>query len=140
MIWDYQVTGIWQVSEATEAAKYGQRPGDPKVANNYTADDTKNGNGTTTPVYNDNDKVFLGQSAPPIMWSLRNEFNYKSFNFSFNMYSYWGHKITTGIYLNQDNGTSLVTNLANTWKKDYWTIENGATNVSQGWMPRDLQV
>ncbi len=131
VIWDYQVTGIWQVSEAAEAAKYNQRPGDPKVANNYTADDTKNGNGTTTPVYNDNDKVFLGQSAPPIMWSLRNEFSYKNFNFSFNLYSYWGHKILTGIYLNQDNGTSLVTNLANTWKKDYWTIENGATNVAR---------
>ncbi|MBO9563887.1 MAG: SusC/RagA family TonB-linked outer membrane protein [Niastella sp.] len=130
-IWNYQVTGIWQKEEAAEAAKYGQRPGDPKVANNYTADDIKNANGTTTPVYNDNDKVFLGQSAPPIMWSLRNEFTYKDFNFSFNMYSYWGHKILAGIYLNQDNGTSLVTNLANTWKKDYWTVDRPTNDVAR---------
>lgn len=118
-IWNYNVTGIWQANEVAEAAKYGQRPGDPKVANNYTADD-KNG----VPVYNDNDKEFLGQTNPPIMWSLRNDFNYKNFNFSFNMYSYMGHKSLSGAYLNQDNGTSLVTNLANTWEKEYWTIEN----------------
>lgn len=123
-IWNYRVTGIWQADEAVEAARYGQRPGDPKVANNYTADDVKNTNGTTTPVYNDNDKEFLGQTAPPVMWSLRNDFSYKNFNFSFNIYSYMGHKSLDGAYLNQDNGTSLVTNLANAYDKKYWTLEN----------------
>lgn len=57
-IWDYEVTGIWQVNEVEEAAKYGQKPGDPKVANHYTADDRKNADGTTTAVYNNNDKRF----------------------------------------------------------------------------------
>lgn len=118
-IWNYRVTGIWQSYEAAEALKYGQRPGDPKVANNYTADDV---NGS--PVYNDKDKEFLGQTNPPIMWSLRNDFTYKNLNFSFNMYSYWGHKSLNGTYLNQDNGTSSVTNLRNTWDKTYWTLEN----------------
>jgi TonB-linked SusC/RagA family outer membrane protein len=51
-IWNYRVTGIWQVDEIDEAAKYGQKPGDPKVANNCTADDKADG----TPVYNDKDK------------------------------------------------------------------------------------
>ncbi|TKC10492.1 SusC/RagA family TonB-linked outer membrane protein [Pedobacter polaris] len=126
-IWNYRVTGIWQANEVTEAAKYGQRPGDPKVANNYTADDNANG----TPVYNDKDKEFLGQTNPPIMWSLRNEFTYKNLNFSFNMYSYMGHKSLNGAYLNQDNGTSLVTNLANTWKKNYWTLENPTNDFAR---------
>ncbi|TCC87308.1 SusC/RagA family TonB-linked outer membrane protein [Pedobacter frigiditerrae] len=125
-IWNYRVTGIWQANEVTEAAKYGQRPGDPKVANNYTADDN---NGV--PVYNDKDKEFLGQTNPPIMWSLRNDFNYKNFNFSFNMYSYMGHKSLNGAYLNQDNGTSLVTNLANTWEKNYWTLENPTNDFAR---------
>lgn len=40
------------------------------------------------------------------------------------MYSYWGHKSLNGTYLNQDNGTSSVTNLRNTWDKTYWTLEN----------------
>ncbi|WP_223154723.1 SusC/RagA family TonB-linked outer membrane protein [Aestuariibaculum sediminum] len=56
-IWDYEVIGIWQKDEWQEAERYGQRPGDPKVANHYTADDAADG----TPVYNDNDKVFLGK-------------------------------------------------------------------------------
>ncbi len=122
-IWNYNVTGIWQVDEVAEAAKYGQRPGDPKVANNYTADDKVDGSSTPY-VYNDSDKEFLGQTAPPIMWSLRNDFNYKNLNFSFNIYSYWGHKSLSGIYLNQDNGSSLVTYNANAYVKDYWTVDN----------------
>ncbi|MCX2476980.1 SusC/RagA family TonB-linked outer membrane protein [Pedobacter sp. MC2016-05] len=130
-IWNYRVTGIWQANEATEAARYNQRPGDPKVANNFTGDDIVNANGTTTPVYNDNDKEFLGQTAPPIMWSMRNDFTYKNFNFSFNMYSYWGHKSLSGAYLNQDNGSSLVTNLANAYQKEYWTLENPSTEFAR---------
>ncbi|NGM66579.1 SusC/RagA family TonB-linked outer membrane protein [Sphingobacterium sp. SGR-19] len=124
-IWDYRVTGIWQVDEIEEAARYEQRPGDPIVANNYTADDKQNADGTTTPVYNDNDKEFLGQSQAPIMWSLRNDFAYKNFTFSFNMYSYWGGKSRHRAYLNQDNGTSTISEgLANTYEKQYWTPEN----------------
>ncbi|MNK03580.1 Vitamin B12 transporter BtuB [compost metagenome] len=123
-IWDYRVTGIWQVNEIDEAARHGQRPGDPKVANNYTADDKVDANGRITPVYNDNDKEFLGQKQAPIMWSLRNDFTYKNFNFSFNIYSYWGHKRLNGAYLNQDNGTSTISQgLANTYEKPYWTLE-----------------
>ena len=29
-IWDFEVDGIWQLNEATEAAKVNQNPGDPK--------------------------------------------------------------------------------------------------------------
>lgn len=123
-IWNYRVTGIWQVNEVAEAARFGQRPGDPKVANNYTADDIKNPNGTTTPVYNNNDKEFLGQEQAPIMWSLRNDFTYKNVNFSFSMYSYWGHKSLNTAYLNQDNSVSLVTYNANAYEKPYWTLDN----------------
>lgn len=123
-IWNYRVKGIWQVNEAAEAARYGQRPGDPKVANNYTADDTKNADGTTTAVYNNSDKEFLGQTTPPIMWSLRNDFTWKNFNFSFNIYSNWGSKSLSTAYLNQDNSVSLVTYNANTYRKKYWTLNN----------------
>ena len=31
VIYDYEKIGIWQTNEATEAAKYGQEPGDIKV-------------------------------------------------------------------------------------------------------------
>ncbi|SFE60175.1 TonB-linked outer membrane protein, SusC/RagA family [Chitinophaga sp. CF118] len=124
-IWNYKVTGIWQVNEIDEAARYGQRPGDPKVANNYTADDITDASGNIKPVYNDKDKEFLGQTQAPIMWSLRNDFVYKNFNFSFSLYSYWGHKSLNRAYLNQDNGTSTISQgLANTYEKPYWTPGN----------------
>lgn len=127
-IWNYRITGIWQTSEAAEAKRYGQSPGDPKIANNYTADDRKNADGSTTPVYNDKDKEFLGQTAPPINWQLRNELTFfNNLTVSFNIYSYMGHKSLNGNYLNKDNGGSLITYNFNTFAKEYWTPEN-ATN------------
>ena len=131
-IWDYNVTGIWQKDEAEEAAIYGQRPGDPKVANNYTEDDTPKADGTTTPVYNDEDKEFLGQTAPPIHWSLRNDFTiYKNLSLSVNIYSYWGHKSLSNAYLNQDNPFSQITYDYNLYQKEYWTPENPSTEFAR---------
>jgi TonB-linked SusC/RagA family outer membrane protein len=125
VIWNYRVTGIWQVDEIEEAKKYGQKPGDPKVANNYTADDKVNPDNSTSPVYNDDDKEFLGQAAPPVHWSLRNDFTFfKNLSFSFNIYSYMGHKSLETYYLNNDNGGSRVTGGYNIFKKTYWTAEN----------------
>jgi len=125
-IWDYRVTGIWQANEVEEAAKYGQLPGDPKVANNYTADDVVNSDGSVTHVYNDRDKQFLGQTDPPIRWSLRNEFIlWKDLSVSFNIYSYMGHKSLSGNYLNNDDdGGRMAYAMANVPAKEYWTIDN----------------
>ncbi len=124
-IWDYEVTGIWQKNEVEQAAKYGQKPGDPKVANHYTADDKVNADGTTTAVYNNNDKKFLGETTPPIHWSMRNNFTfYKNWSFSFNLYSYMGHKSSDGNYLNNDNNYSQITNCQNIYMKEYWTLDN----------------
>jgi len=125
-IWDYRVTGIWQANEAEEAAKYGQAPGDPKVANNYTADDVVKADGSITPTYNDKDKEFLGQTDPPIRWSLRNDFTlWKDLNISFNIYSYMGQKSLSNYYLNtDDDGGRMAYAMANVQAKEYWTPEN----------------
>lgn len=124
-IWTYKVTGIWQPDEIEEAKKYNQVPGDPKVANIYTADDKINADGSRTPVYNNKDKVFQGQSTSPFFWQLRNSFTfYKNFEFSFNMYSYMGGKYTETRYLNSDNGSNVITYGANVSKKEYWTPDN----------------
>lgn len=124
-IWNYKVTGIWQKEEVKEAAKYGQRPGDPKVLNAYTADDKVNADGTVTPVYNNKDKQFMGETTPPVHWSLRNSFTIcKDWSFSFNMYSYMGHKSLDTNYLNNDNNYSQITNCRNVYTKKYWTVDN----------------
>lgn len=131
-IWSHRVTGIWQVDEAEEAARYGQRPGDPKVANNYTDDDKVNADGSITPVYNDEDREFLGQTRPPVNWQLRNDFTlFKNWHFSFNIYSYMGHKSLSGHYLNADNGGSRITYNFNTFEKEYWTPENPSNKYAR---------
>jgi TonB-linked SusC/RagA family outer membrane protein len=131
-IWDYRVTGIWQADEVAEAANYGQRPGDPKVANNFTDDDRVNADGSKTPVYNDKDKEILGQTAPPIHWSMRNEFTFfKNLDFSFNIYSYWGHKSMSGEYLNRVNNSSQIDNNFNIYTRDYWTPENSTNDYAR---------
>ncbi|MFP5439586.1 MAG: SusC/RagA family TonB-linked outer membrane protein [Bacteroidia bacterium] len=120
-IWNNKVTGIWQKDEWQEALKYGQRPGDPKVANIYTGDDGANG----TPVYNNKDKVFMGQTDPPVNWSLRNEFTFfKNWDLAINMYSYMGHKSLDTRYLNNFNAGSMYTNNYNAFVNPYWTVDN----------------
>ncbi len=125
-IWDYRVIGVWQASEVEEAKRHGQVPGDPKVANNYTADDKINADGTVTPVYNNKDKEFLGQTTSPFHWSLRNEFVFrKNLSVSFNIYSYIGQKRMAGAYLNNDDdGGRMTYALQNVPAKEYWTPDN----------------
>lgn len=147
-IWDYKVTGIWQTNEVEEAAKYGQRPGDPKVWNN-PANDKVNADGTTTIVYDNDDRQFLGQTTPKVNWSLRNDFRIlKDIGFSFNIYSKMGHKSTETYYLNNDNSANKITNGQNVYVKEYWTPENptneygrlnaqGPSGVSSPSMVRD---
>lgn len=129
-IWDYRVTGIWQPHEIEEAAKVGQVPGDPKVANSYTEDDIVNADGSRTPVYNDKDKEFLGQEASPWHWSMRNSFTYRNFDFSFNLYSYMGAKFLDDYYLNQGNASEIDYG-HNVTKRNYWTPENQSNEYAR---------
>ncbi len=126
-IWYYETDGVWQNTpeDIAEAALVGQKPGDPKVVNRYTEDDQILEDGTRVPVYNDNDKTYLGTTNPPIYWTLRNDFTlWKDLTFSFSLYSYMGHKSLSGNWLNNDNGGSQVTNCFNVPEKEYWTPDN----------------
>jgi len=130
-IWYYESDGVWQNTpeDIAKAALVGQKPGDPKVINNFTDDDKiiVNADGTETrvPVYNDKDKAYLGTTNPPIYWNMRNDFVlWKDLTLSFSLYSYMGHKSIAGYWLNQDNGGSQVTNASNIPSKEYWTPEN----------------
>ena len=125
-IWYYETDGVWQNTpeDIAQAALVGQKPGDPKVVNRYTDDDKVLDDGTRIPVYNDNDKTYLGPRTPPVYWNIRNDFEWKDFTFAFSLYSYMGHKSLSGNWLNQDNGGSQVTNCFNMPDKEYWTPDN----------------
>ena len=113
-IWTWKVDGIWQAEEAEEAARFNQKPGDPKVID-------RDGNG----IFNDEDKFYLGTGIPPFYWNMRHDFTFlKNLTFSFSLYSYMGHKSADRYYLNQENNSSAVTNCFNVEKKGYWTPDN----------------
>ena len=126
-IWDYKVIGIWQADEIEEAAKYGQRPGDPKVWNNPENDKYDEDGNLVEVIYGDADRVFQGQTNPPIYWSFRNQFTlWKDFDIAFSMYSYMGHKSLNNEYLNNINGQNKMTYGYNKYVRKFWTPENGS--------------
>ena len=80
-VWDPEVAGIWQIGQEAEAQRYAQYPGDFHIID---VDD----DGKITQL----DNVFQGYTEPRFRWNMRHEFNIlKAIDFSFNMYSYWGH-------------------------------------------------
>lgn len=75
-IWAYERSGIWQLGEETEAARYGLQPGDFKYID-------QNNDG----LLNNEDKVFQGYRTPRVRWSLRNEAHYKGFMLAVTLYA-----------------------------------------------------
>ena len=109
-IWDLKVLGVWQQDEATEAAKYGVKPGDFKV-------EDVNGDGK----FSDADRQFIGNENPKFRWAMRNEFTiYKNWDFSFMLYSVWGQDAS----FNQAKNNSGFIDRQNSYIVPYWTPEN----------------
>ncbi len=82
-IWGYDFVGVWQESEAEEAAIYNSAPGDPRFADINGVDE--NGDIVSGPdgKITEHDRTFLGDASPTFTGGFRNQFNYKAFEFSF---------------------------------------------------------
>ena len=132
-IWDYKVTGIWQKDEVEEAKIYGQVPGDPKVWNNPANDEYDADGNLKKVIYNNDDKVFQGQTAAPVTWALRNDFTlWKDLTLSINIYSRMGHKSLESMYLNNDDdGGGMTYRLVNKEAKEYWTVDNPSNEYAR---------
>jgi hypothetical protein len=72
VIYDYQMTGVWQTGEDASKQDPGAKPGDLKFAD-------IDGDGKITAL---GDKVIQGQTAPKWTGGLTNTFHYKQFNLS----------------------------------------------------------
>ncbi|GEO05417.1 SusC/RagA family TonB-linked outer membrane protein [Adhaeribacter aerolatus] len=115
--WGLRTLGVWQENEAEQAAKYGVKPGDFKV---------KDVNGDFK--YTNDDKEFLGYTAPRFRWTLRNEFKIlKNLDFSFMMYSYWGHINT----FNQAKNNTGFLDRSSSYVVPYWTPENARNDYAR---------
>lgn len=101
--------GIWQTSEAAQAAQYNAQPGDRKVV-----DVNKDG------VINGDDRQFAGVAVPKFYGSFTNTFKYKGFDLiTFFTYA-GGHKINNSLnrYLNAFNTWG---NMGVDYYNSYWT-------------------
>ncbi len=111
-IYGFKFIGIWQIGEEEEAAKYGMRPGDPKLLD-------VNEDGVLD---SDNDKVWQGRNQPRYRVSLRNDFTiFKRWNVSFLFAGMFGYY---GAYTNAKNGPGRYYDRRNNYVNDYWTPDN----------------
>ena len=102
--------GIWQLNEAEEAAKYGEKPGRIKI---YDV------NGDSK-IDNDNDRIILGSEVPDFVMGLNNSFRFKDFDIKIFMYWRQGqmlHAEAAGYGSYRVQGDAGL-------KFDYWTESN----------------
>jgi TonB-dependent starch-binding outer membrane protein SusC len=111
-VWNYDVTGIWQESEAADAAVYLMQPGD------FKAEDADN-NGVYEALQ---DKKFIGYRQPRFRLGLRNEFNFcKNFSASIFIRADLGH---VGAFDQALNPSSETFDKRNKMALPYWTSAN----------------
>lgn len=113
-IYDFNKIGIWQTSEAAQAASFGYLPGDIKF-------EDVNGDGK---IDANNDRKIIGSSQAKIQGGLTNRFTYKGFDFSFVMYARFGGLVVSQIHQPYAAYVNLSDGLRNTIKTDYWTPTN----------------
>ncbi|MEO6527912.1 MAG: SusC/RagA family TonB-linked outer membrane protein, partial [Gemmatimonadaceae bacterium] len=108
-IWrDYQMAGIWQTADATEAAKYGRKPGEIRVVD-------QNNDGK----FNDADKIILGNTYPSWGGSFSSRVDFKGFDLSFQAITRRGFMLRNDL----QRGNSLAGRY-NGPAVDYWTPTN----------------
>ncbi|WP_437919084.1 SusC/RagA family TonB-linked outer membrane protein [Sphingobacterium sp. LRF_L2] len=112
---DYKYLGIWQESEASEAAKYNALPGDIKLATNGIF------NEDGIHAYGANDKVILGSAVPNWTGGLQNNVTYKDFDASIFVTARWGQMISSNLITRYNPTTSEANSPDDI---DYWTPEN----------------
>lgn len=113
--YDYKYLGIWQESEAAEAAKYNSKPGGLKLATDGTF------NQAGVHAYGANDKQILGSAVPDWTAGLQNNFVYKNFDASIFLTARWGQMIASNLITRYDPTTGVGNSPDDS---DYWTPEN----------------
>lgn len=123
VIYDYKKIGIWQTSEAAQAAVYGVAPGDIKIQ------DVNKDNAITAA-----DRQVIGTFQPKLVAGLTNYFRYKNFDLNVVLYGRFGQTALVS-YLSADGsgagypffGNSRVEQL----KVNYWTPTNPTNDFPQ---------
>jgi TonB-dependent starch-binding outer membrane protein SusC len=109
VFYDYEKVGIWQTSEAAEAATFNQAPGDIKVKD-------QNGDGRITA---NDDRVVLGSTRPDWSGAFTNNVSFRGIDLSATVFARMGQMIQYQFFNaykpdGVENGAAV----------DYWTPEN----------------
>jgi TonB-linked SusC/RagA family outer membrane protein len=107
--YDLEKTGIWQLDEIDEAARYKQKPGEIKVRD-------QNNDG----VINNDDRILLGSDIPDWSGGITNRFEFKGIDFSFFLFARRGQMIRSLLHNDNNNLFGRYNNL----DVDYWTPPN----------------
>ncbi|MGV3589618.1 MAG: SusC/RagA family TonB-linked outer membrane protein [Adhaeribacter sp.] len=110
---DYKKIGIWQLGEETEAASFGAKPGEIKVADLSGPDGIPDGKITAA------DKTIIGTTVPKWTGGLNNNFRYKGFDLNVFLYARVGQWASSDYY-----GKYRRNGQDNNPRVDYWTPEN----------------
>jgi TonB-linked SusC/RagA family outer membrane protein len=111
--WGYEWQGIYTTKEATEAAKYGFKPGDNKYRdlNSDGKIDSK-------------DKFIIGNALPKFIWGFNNSFRYKNFEANILLQAVVGRKILNTVYAAATTILSDATAISHVDGKNYWSTDN----------------
>jgi TonB-linked SusC/RagA family outer membrane protein len=109
VFYDYKKTGIWQLGKESEAATYGQKPGDIKVL-----DVTNDGKITAA-----DDRIIVGSPRPKYSFGINNNLKFHDFDLSAFVYGRIGQTI-----LSEASGNYKINGMENGPNVDYWTPEN----------------
>ncbi|MDT3401190.1 SusC/RagA family TonB-linked outer membrane protein [Mucilaginibacter terrae] len=117
--WNLQTIGIWQLDQATEAAKYGQKPGQFRVRD-FDNDGVIN---------QDKDRFLDGKRTPDWTGGVYTNLQYKSFDLSAQGYFQTGARDRNQFYVSYqlENNNGALNNQV----KDYWTPENPSNSMGQ---------
>ena len=123
VVYQYKIIGVWQTSEAAQAAVYGQVPGQYKIQ------DINKDNKITAA-----DRQVLGSDIPNWFGGITNTVNYANFDLGFTIYTRQG-TYQQSTFLNQfldgDQGRARF----NAYERSYWT----PTNPSNRWANNALE-
>ncbi|MCP9767840.1 TonB-dependent receptor [Lacihabitans sp. LS3-19] len=111
-LYSWVFDGIWQLDEAEAAKAFGQYPGNVKIKD-------LDGDGVIT----DKDRTIVGKQTPDLLLGMRNNMNYKNFDFSFFLYSRRGLSYSNN-FLNGTFGDIGSDRYNHTTELDIWTSTN----------------
>jgi len=109
VFYDYEKIGIWQTSQAAEAAKFGQLPGDIHVRD-------QNGGGKITAT---DDRIVLGSPRPSWSGALTNNVTWRNLDFAATLFARMGQKMMYEFF-----DTYKPDGVENGSAVNYWTPEN----------------